>query len=181
MWERLTYYESSCDCHFAQKLKRFSIYCGDAAFQAAVVNTAYGCTTCLLSQGMNRKLDGNCTRILRAVLNKSWRKHPTKQLLYWYIVLISKRIQTKRGRHAGHSRRVKGELISDILLWTLQSEEQGKLKLIYNSSALIQDLAWRTSRKRWMIGTSGRRGSGKSVPVACDDVYISFIETEKFS
>ena len=29
-----------------------------------------------------KKLDGNYTRMLRAILNKSWRQHPTKQQLY---------------------------------------------------------------------------------------------------
>ena len=32
-----------------------------------------------------------------------------------------------------------------------------------SSTALIQDVAWRTWRKRWTIGTSGGWGSGKSV------------------
>ena len=42
-------------------------------FQAAVVSILlYGCTTWTLTKRLERKLDGNCTRMLRAVLNKSW-------------------------------------------------------------------------------------------------------------
>ena len=42
-------------------------------FQAAVVSILlYGCTTWTLTQPMEKKLDGNRTRILRAILNKSW-------------------------------------------------------------------------------------------------------------
>ena len=48
-------------------------------FQAAVVPILlYGCTTWTLTKHMYKKLDGNYTRMLRAILNKSWRQHPTK-------------------------------------------------------------------------------------------------------
>ena len=52
----------------------------------------YGCTTWNLTQCMEkkRKLDGNFTRMLRAVWNKSWRQHPTKQQLYRYLTLSSR-------------------------------------------------------------------------------------------
>ena len=42
-------------------------------FQAAVVSILlYGCTTWMLTKRMEKKLDGNYTRMLRAILNKSW-------------------------------------------------------------------------------------------------------------
>ena len=48
-------------------------------FQAAVVSILlYGCTTWTLTKRREKKLDGNYTRMLRAVLNKSWRQHPTR-------------------------------------------------------------------------------------------------------
>ena len=48
-------------------------------FQAAVVSILlYRCTTWTLTKRMKKKLDGNCTRMLRAILNKSWRQYPTK-------------------------------------------------------------------------------------------------------
>ena len=34
---------------------------------------------------MEKKLDGNDSRMLRAILNKSWRQHPTKQMLYGHL------------------------------------------------------------------------------------------------
>ena len=34
---------------------------------------------------MEKKLDGNYTRMLRAVLNKSWKQHPTKQQPYGHL------------------------------------------------------------------------------------------------
>ena len=44
--------------------------------QAAVVSILlYGCTTWTLTKRMEKKLDDNYTRMLRAILNKSWRQH----------------------------------------------------------------------------------------------------------
>ena len=46
-------------------------------FQAAVVSILlYGCTTWTLTKRLEKKLDGNYTRMLRGILNKSWRQHP---------------------------------------------------------------------------------------------------------
>ena len=67
---------------------------------------------------MEKKLDGNYTRILRAILNKSWGQHPTKQHLYGRLPTIVKTIKVRQTRHAGHSWRRRDELISDVLLWT---------------------------------------------------------------
>ena len=83
-------------------------------FQAAVISILlYGCTTWALTKRLKKKLDGNYTRMLRAILNKSWRQHPTSHLPH-----ITKTIQVRQTRHAGHCWRSKDELISDVLLWT---------------------------------------------------------------
>ena len=58
------------------------------------------------------------TRMLRAILNKSWRQHPTRRQLYGHLPPITKTIQVRRARHAGHCWRSKDELVSDVLLWT---------------------------------------------------------------
>ena len=88
-------------------------------FQAAVVSILlYGCTTWTLTKRLKKKLDGNYTRMLRAILNKSWRQHSTRHQLYGHLPLITKIIHVRRTRHAGHCWRSKDELISDVLLWT---------------------------------------------------------------
>ena len=88
-------------------------------FQAAVVLILlYGCITRTLTKRMEKRLDGNYTRMLRAILNKSWRQQPTKQQLYGHLPPITKTIQVWRTRHAGHYWRSRNELISDVLLWT---------------------------------------------------------------
>ena len=87
-------------------------------FQAAVVSILlYGCTTWTLTKRMEKKLDGNYTRMLRAISNKSWRQHPTKQL-YGHLRPITKTIKVRRTRHAGHCWRSSNEFISDVFLWT---------------------------------------------------------------
>ena len=88
-------------------------------FQAAVVSILlYGGTTWTLTKRLKKKLDGSYTRMLRAILNKSWRQHPTRHQLYGHLPPIEKTIQVRRTRHAGHCWRSKDELISDVLLWT---------------------------------------------------------------
>ena len=88
-------------------------------FQAAVVSILlYGCTTWTLTKQLEMKLDGNYTRKLRAILNRSWRQHPTRYQLYGHQPLITKTIQVRRTRHAGHCWRSRDELISDVLRLT---------------------------------------------------------------
>ena len=71
-----------------------------------------------ITKRLEKKLDGNYTRMLRAILNKSWRQHPTRRQLYGHLPPITKTIQVRRARHAGHCWRSKDELVSDVLLWT---------------------------------------------------------------
>ena len=124
-------------------------------------------------QRLEKKLDGNYTRMLRAILNKSWRQHPTRHQLYGHLPPITKTIQARRTRHAGYCWRSKDELISDVLLWTpyMAKQKQGdQLEHTYSSYVRIRDVALKTCRRRWMIGRGGERGSGIFVlPARHDD------------
>ena len=143
-------------------------------FQAAVVSILlYGCTTWTLTKRLEKKLDGNYTIMLRAVLNKSWRQHPTRHQLYGHLPPITKTIQVRRTRHAGHCWRSKDELISDVLLWT---PHIWPCKSRTTSSNLHTATMWghrdvtlKTCRRWWVIGRSGERGSGISVLTARHD------------
>ena len=142
-------------------------------FQAAIVSILlYGCTTLTLTKRLEKKLDGNYTRMLRAILNRSWRQHPTKQQLYGHLPPITKTIKVRRTRHAGHCWRSRDKLISDVLLWT---PSHGWAKAEWPARTYIQQLcedtgvAVRTCRKRWTIGRSGERGSGISMLMARHD------------
>ena len=136
-------------------------------FQAAVVSILlYGCTTLTLTNWRKKKLDGNYTRMLRTILNKSWRQHPTKEQLYGYLPHIKKTIKVRRTRHAGHCWR------SDVLLWT---PSHGRAKARQPARTYIQQLCeytgcnLRTCWKRWTIERGGERGSRISVLMARKD------------
>ena len=88
-------------------------------FQAAVASILlYGCPTLTLTKRLEKKLDSNYTRMLRAILNKSWRQHRTRHQPYGHLPPITKTIQARWIRHAGHCWRSRDELINDELLWT---------------------------------------------------------------
>ena len=72
-------------------------------FHAVVVSVLqYRCTIQMLNKHIKKKLDGNCTRMLRAISNKSWQQHPLKQQPYSDLLPISKTIQVRWTRHVGH-------------------------------------------------------------------------------
>ena len=107
-------------------------------FQAAVGSILlYGCTIWTLTKRLGENIDGNYTRMLRAILNKSWKQHPTKQQLYGHLPPIKKTIQVKRTRHAGNNWRSREELISDVLLW---NPSYGRIKAGRPARIYIQQL-----------------------------------------
>ena len=107
-------------------------------FQAAIVSILlYGCPPWMLTKRMEKKLDGNYTRMQRSILIKSWRQHPTKQQLYGHLIIITKTIQVRQTRHAGHYWRSRDKLISDLLLWTLS---HGRAKAGWLAQTNIQKL-----------------------------------------
>ena len=109
-----------------------------SSFQAEIVSILlYGCTTRTLTKRMEKKFDGNYTRMLRAILNKSWRQHPTEQQLYGHRPPITKTIKIRRTRHAGHCWRSWDELVSDVLLWT---PSHGRAKAERPARTCIQQL-----------------------------------------
>ena len=88
-------------------------------FQAAVVSILlYGCTTWTLTKRLKKKLDGNYTRMLRAILKSPGGNTPTRHQPYGQLPPVTKTIQVRRTRHERHSWRSRKELISDVLLWT---------------------------------------------------------------
>ena len=127
-------------------------------FQAAIVLILlYRCTTWTLTKRMEKKLDGNYIRMLRAILNKSWRQHPTKQQLYDQQPPITKTIQVRRTGHAGHCWRCRNELISDVLLWT---SSHGRAKAGRPVRTYIQQL------------NADTRCSPEDLPKAMDDRVV---------
>ena len=123
-----------------------------------------------------KKLEGNYTRMLREILNKSWRQHPTKQQLCGHLPPITKTIKVRRTRHAGHGWRSKNELISDVLLCTPPHERaKAGRPAIYSSFVPIRDVVLKTCRKQWTIDKGGEKVSGISMLMVQhddNDIYI---------
>ena len=138
-------------------------------FQAAVVSILlYGCTTWTLTKRPEKKLDGNYTRMLGAILNKSWRQHPTRHQLYGHLPPTTKTIQVRRTRHCRRSRE---ELISDILQRT---PTYGRAKARQPAQTYIQQLCEDTGyspedrpeamndREKWRERVRDIRASGRT-------------------
>ena len=140
--------------HLTDKMKR-------CFFHAAIVSILlYGCTTWTLTKRMEKKLDDNYTRMLRAILNRSRGQHLTKKQLYGHLSLIAKAIQIRRTRHAGHCWRSRNKLIRDVLLWTPSHGQAGRSAWTYiqqlceNTACSHEDLP--EARKRvWDILVDG--------------------------
>ena len=90
---------------------------------------------------LEKKLDENYTRMLHAILDKPWRRHPTKQQLYGHLFPISQIIWVRRTRHARHCWRSKDELISDIPLWT---STHGHTSVVWQAKTYIHQLCANT-------------------------------------
>ena len=130
-------------------------------FQEAVVSILlYGWTTWTLTKRLKKKLDGNYTIMLRAILNRSWQQHHTRYQLYGHLPPITKTIQVRRTRHAGHSWRSKDELIREVLLWT---PAYGQAKAGRPARTYIQQLCEvMNDREKWRERVRDIRASGKT-------------------
>ena len=139
-------------------------------FHAAVVSILlYACTTWTQTKRLEKKLDDNYTRMLRAMLNRSWWQHPTRHQIYGHLPPITKTIQARRTRHAGHCWRSKDELISEVLPWI---HEYGQAKAGRPARTYIQQLCEDTGcspeylpeamndREKWQERVRDIRASG---------------------
>ena len=83
-------------------------------FQAVTVSILlYGCTTWTLTKHIEKKLDGNNTRMVHAILNKSLKQHPIKQL-YGHLPPITQTIKVRWTKHVRNCWKSKDELISNV-------------------------------------------------------------------
>ena len=104
---------------------------------------------------MEKKLDGNYTRMLWAISKMSWRQHSTKQQLYGHRPLTTKTTKVRQTRNAGHCWESRDEFISDVLQWT---STHGQL-------CADTGCTLKTCRKQWTIGRCSKRGSGIFVQI----------------
>ena len=87
-------------------------------FRATVESVLiYGSVGCTLTKALEKRLNGNYTRMLRAILKRSWKYHPNYKDIYGNIPDICKSIRQKRLRFSGHCWISKLELASDVIIW----------------------------------------------------------------
>ena len=91
----------------------------------------YGSETWTLSAKQHQRLDGCYTRLLRRVLNISWKKHPTLATLYGNLPPISVLVKRRRIQFAGHCARATDELVSSFVLWSHPSSHRRSRKLTF--------------------------------------------------
>ena len=134
-------------------------------FQAAVTSILlYGCTTWTLTKRLEKKLDGNYTRMLRVTLNKSWRQHPTRHHLYGHLPPITKTIQVRRTRHAGHCwrsrvRTHKRCTLMDPNTWPCKSRDD-QHEHTFSSYVRIRDVVLKMNdREEWRERVSDIRAT----------------------
>ena len=106
------------DSDISDKLQR------DIFQEAAVLIQLYGCTTRTLTKRIERKLHGNYTRMLLAILNKSWKQHPTKQPLFSHLPPICKTTQIRRTGKQG--RTIMWRFSRNAFTWTCQWYSKSK-------------------------------------------------------
>ena len=140
-------------------------------FQVAVASILlYGCTTWTLTKRLEKKLDGNYTRMLRAILKKSWRQHPTRHQLYGHLPPITKTIQVRRTRLCRTLLEKQGRTHKGCTPMDPHIKKQDdQHEHTFSSYVRIRDVAQKTCQRRWTIGKSGERGSEISVLPARDD------------
>ena len=127
-------------------------------FRAAVVLILlYGCTTWTLTKWLEKKLDGNYTRMLLAILNKSRRQHPTKHQLYGHLPPITETIQVDESGMQWWAHKWCTP-VDPPHMAELKQDDQ--LENTYSSYVRIRDVARKTWQRWWTIGKSGKRGTG---------------------
>lgn len=87
-------------------------------FRATVESVLlYGSNSWTMTKEMERKINGTYTRLLRHVLNVSWRQHLTNRELYGNLPKLTDTICHRRVMFSGHCYRSSNEVVHQLLLW----------------------------------------------------------------
>ena len=150
----------------ADKMKR-------SFFQAAVVSILlYGCTTWTLIKRLKKKVDGNYTRMLRAILNNPGGNTPqgTNYTATCHPSGKLYKLDEPDTQDAVGEARTNSSVIYPC--WPPQMAKQkqdDQHEHSYSSYVRIRDVVLKTCQKRWTIGRSGERGSRISMLAAQHD------------
>ena len=88
--------------------------------------------------------------MLRAILDISWKEHPTKIFLYGNIPSLTSIIRIRRTRFAGHCYRSEQEIVKDVWLWTHGKTKLGRPRKTYVKQ-LCEDTGLTTEELRTVM------------------------------
>ena len=91
----------------------------------------YGSETWTLSAKQQHRLDGCYTRLLRRVLNLSWRNHTILEMIYGDLPRVSTLVRKGRVQFAGHCGRATDELVSLFVMWRYSSTRNRSRELTH--------------------------------------------------
>ena len=105
-----------------------------------------------------RQLHKNVASCIEQVLEAN----PTKHQLYGQLPPITKTIQVRRTRHAGHCWRSRDELISDVFLWTSTYARIYIQQQCKDPGCSPEDLPEAMKREKWRERVRDIRAGGKT-------------------
>ena len=102
----------------------------------------YGSETWTVTKRLKKRIDGCYTRLLRKALNIRWQAHVTNATLYQDLPKLSRTVQKRRLRFAGHCVRATNQPVSNLIFWTPQGgrTNRGQPQKTY-SKTLMEDTA----------------------------------------
>ena len=113
-----------------------------------------------LTKRMEKQLDGNNIRMLRAVLNKPWIQYSTKLLAVWPTTSYQKTSTLDKSdiRDISEEVRTKSQAMNSLgPHYTDGQRLDDQFEPINSSFVPIQDVSWKTYRERWTIETGSER------------------------
>ena len=116
---------------------------------------------------MDKKLDSNYTRMLLAILNKSWSSSCTAT--YHPSWKLSKLDKPDMRDTAGEVEMISKVMYSCGPLHIDEQKQNDQPEPTYSSSVPIRDVALKICRKQWTIGRGREKGSGISLLIARHD------------
>ena len=130
----------------------------------------YGCQTWTIDKTLEKRIDGCFTRLLRMVLNISWKEKRTNEELYLDLPKLSEIVRERRLRLAGHCVRHEEEIAHHLVLWEPKRGQRNRGRRTVNyldnlkEDTNLEDAGeirrWMNNRDEWRkLARSGRAGA----------------------
>ena len=119
----------------------------------------YGSFSWTLTKALDKRLNGNYTRMMSDILNRYWKDHPNNKDIYVNIPDICTSIRQQRLLFSGHCWRSKLELASDVIMWqpTHSKRKIGRPLRTYVDQLVDDTLCDVNEIKKAMEDRAGRR------------------------